>query len=530
MEESYRSEMLGLKQAEARGNPTERPVFAGTIEFNTSCKDLEKGDIANAFADEYIGFDDEEHLEAMPLPRHPPRTALNPSTRHLSTLPKELPELPPKREQRTWRILRHRLLSAYYRLFVIVFVANMVALSALLILDRAELALAPRLSDLSTAAATNVLAALLLRQEHVINTLYNVCCLTPMWWPLRVRRAIAKIYHFGGIHSGCACSAVVWFGLLTIRLTMGYINGNLDEPAVLAVTYILLILLISICVFAIPAFRIYSHNTFEQVHRFAGWTAVVLFWVETLLVINAQARLPGADSFGAIVLKSATFWILLGITFLVILPWVRLREVDAFPEILSRHAVRIRFKYMQVSPSLGLRITDSPLKEWHAFATIPEKDGSSFSLIVSNAGDWTQRQVTHPGRKYWVRGVPITGVIRMAEIFRKVVIVTTGSGIGPCLSLMSSRPVNCRLLWSAPHPLETFGESVIDEVIKADPEAMIIDTKVSGRPEMVGLTYHAYLEAKAEAVFIISNPSLTRKVVYGMESRGIAAFGPIWDS
>ena len=59
---------------------------------------------------------------------------------------------------------------------------------------------------------------------------------------------------------------------------------------------------------------------------------------------------------------------------------------------------------------------------------------------------------------------------------------------------------------------------------------MIINTQVTGRPDMVGLTYHLYKESKAEAVFIISNISLTQKVVYAMESRGIPAYGPIWDS
>jgi hypothetical protein len=31
-------------------------------------------------------------------------------------------------------------------------------------------------------------------------------------------------------------------------------------------------------------------------------------------------------------------------------------------------------------------------------------------------------------------------------------------------------------------------------------------------------------------VFVLSNERVTRKVVYGLESRGVPAFGPIWDS
>jgi len=47
---------------------------------------------------------------------------------------------------------------------------------------------------------------------------------------------------------------------------------------------------------------------------------------------------------------------------------------------------------------------------------------------------------------------------------------------------------------------------------------------------MIKLVYGLAKESNAEAVVIISNPSLTKKIVYGMESRGIPAYGAIWDS
>jgi len=63
-----------------------------------------------------------------------------------------------------------------------------------------------------------------------------------------------------------------------------------------------------------------------------------------------------------------------------------------------------------------------------------------------------------------------------------------------------------------------------------DSEAIIWDTRERGRPDLVEMAYNLYRESGAEAVFVISNPKLTRKVVYGMESRGVPGFGPIWDS
>ena len=47
---------------------------------------------------------------------------------------------------------------------------------------------------------------------------------------------------------------------------------------------------------------------------------------------------------------------------------------------------------------------------------------------------------------------------------------------------------------------------------------------------MVKLIFRLVKEFDAEAVVIISNQALTEKVVYGMVSRGIPAFGAIWDS
>ena len=61
----------------------------------------------------------------------------------------------------------------------------------------------------------------------------------------------------------------------------------------------------------------------------------------------------------------------------------------------------------------------------------------------------------------------------------------------------------------------------------ADPDAVVWNTRMLGRPDMVN---QLVVQSNAEAVFIISNPKLTKKVVYGMQTRGIAAYGAIFDS
>jgi len=299
---------------------------------------------------------------------------------------------------------------------------------------------------------------------------------------------------------------------------------------VLTIAYVLLVLFVGIIACAYPALRFKSHNTFENTHRFAGWLSIALFWAELILLGEAM-RAGTSQSLGDILIRQPTFWFLVIITFHIVLPWLRLRKVEFVPEKLSNHAVRLHFP-MTLKPFSGIAISDAPLKEWHPFATFPSADGKGGSLLVSDAGDWTKKAINTPRTSYWVKGVPKTGVLSMACIFRSCVIVTTGSGIGPCLSFLTdpSRKQPCRVLWSTPSPLKTFGESITNKVREVDPQAVIIDTRASGRPNMIQIAYQLFIESGAEAVFVISNPKLTKKVVYGMESRGVPAFGPIWDS
>ena len=58
----------------------------------------------------------------------------------------------------------------------------------------------------------------------------------------------------------------------------------------------------------------------------------------------------------------------------------------------------------------------------------------------------------------------------------------------------------------------------------------MVDTKKLGYPDLPALTYAAYESFGAEAVMVVSNPAVTAKVVFEMESRGIPAYGPIFDS
>lgn len=378
------------------------------------------------------------------------------------------------------------------------------------------------------------MVAILFRQENFVNLAYEIAVCVPHSLPLSIRRSLAKVFHYGGAHSGSGVAAVVWYILYTAIATRNYIQApTRDDLASLITSYILVTMFCLILAAAHPTFRVKYHDYFEAGHRFAGWTALVTFWTHNILAASASSKQEGIP-LGTYLIHSPNFWFLIISTSCSVLSWSRLRHRDVYPEILSDHAIRLHFKYMAMQPFYGLKVSERPLTEWHAFATIPDEDENGkingFSVVVSNAGDWTNKIIKNPPKKLWIRGYPLHGLLYTSRLFKRIVVVATGSGIGPCLSLLYADVTPRRVLWSTPNPDATYGPKIMNSVLKADPDAIIWNTRELGRPDMVALTYQLVLESNAEAVFIISNPKVTRKVVYGMETRGIPAYGAIFDS
>ncbi|KAJ9601994.1 hypothetical protein H2200_013553 [Cladophialophora chaetospira] len=438
-------------------------------------------------------------------------------------------QMPDKRYNRFLRNLRWTIFSVYRRLNALILTANITAV-IVLATQHKLVSMSPEWA--ATAVAINLTVSALVRQELVINSLFWLFGQCSQSLPLRLRRLAAKIYHLGGVHSGAAMSATVWFAVFNISIVKAFQSGTLrnHQSSIPAITVMLDVLLVSIVTMAHPGIRSRMHNQFELVHRFAGWTAIGLFWAEFALLTDAKLHNNNPVSAERAVLGSPIFWPLLIATVSIALPWVWLRKVPLNAEFLSDHAVRLHFTYTNLPLCAAPRLSTSPLLEWHAFAGIPEKDGQGFSVLVSNAGDWTSRLIRSPPSKIWVRGIPTLGVLHVAPIFKRMVLVATGSGIGPIMSLLNKRDVCCRILWSTQNPETTYSKGVIDTVLTADPEAIIINTSTSGRPDLTKRTYELYVQSGAEAVFIISNPRVTRRVVYALETRGIPVFAPIFDS
>lgn len=379
------------------------------------------------------------------------------------------------------------------------------------------------LSALSNLVIANFSLAILIRQQYVINLLFKIATSVPKHWPLSIRRVMGKVYHFGGLHVGGAMVGTVWFlvfvGSLTYHLAKGLPGVSVTTGIVI---YALLTLLVFIIVMAWAPLRAKFHDRFERTHRFGGWAALILFWVQTVLFAHDQ---------GAALVTSPGFWLLALVTFSIALPWLRLRKVAVKIENPSSHVAMVHFDH-GVTPFAGSSTTVSrnPLMEWHSFANVPAPGREGFRLTISRAGDWTGRFIDDLPSHVWVKGIPTAGVGNIDKLFNRVVWIATGSGIGPTLPHLLYQLTPARLVWSTRNARETYGDALVDEILAVEPNALIWDTNERGRPDLVQLAYDAVQEFNAEAVIVISNKKLTWQVVSAMESRNIPAYGAIWDS
>lgn len=444
-------------------------------------------------------------------------------------LEKPLPPLPTKRR---WLQIKYLCFTCYLRLMIIALLANIITIATLI----GRVAMDPKAFSYNGAAMAvgiNLLVAMLMRHEHFVNLLFTLACSLPLSAPLQLRRNAAKLtYNTGGIHAGCANSALLWYIFFLVLLICQFDGTPAEGEAIAAIAAGTVVVFVTLVIMAHPTLRRKYHDQWELSHRYGGWTAIALIWAQTIIIVVSTARKTG-HSVGLTLLTNATFWFLLLITGFLVHPWLYLRRRTFTAEPLSSHATRLWFKQNKFQPTcIGTRLSHAPLVENHGFATIPNANGEKgYSIIVSNAGDWTKKMITNPPKHVWMRGAPTYGVMRISSLFKPIIVVATGSGIGPCLSYLQARPDHpMRVIWSARFPEATFGKGMMDAVLRADKHALVIDTKKTGHPNLPALAYALYKQSGAEAVIVISNPKVTRDVVYEMESRKIPAFGAVFDS
>ncbi|TLS26125.1 hypothetical protein PpBr36_04782 [Pyricularia pennisetigena] len=573
-----------------------------------------------------------------------------------STLPLDIDdvELTPEKEMEPTRSRSCRFGSACQWIFAAILGANVLVLVVALALTFTG---SYRLTyeAAMTGFSINILFLHIVRNDHVVNAPFHIFGDRPQRIPFRVRYMFAKYYSAGGVHSSCGVAAALWYTSYLAILTVEYRKRDMFlglTPArshVYFVTYTLFIILFTILIFSTPRLRRATQDWSQLIHRFLGWTIILLIWIQTLLVAHDDRRTD--QSYGGALAANPSFWLLLVTTLLVAYPWANMRKRQVHVEYLSDNCVKFNFDYQDLEFGQHICMSDAPLKKTYTFAVLPnpkrpadpppieimptmlsrsnttagnannysayaaarlptpvssssifesgggggggKADGPpteptvealqaaardrsvlrryhqhqlqqlspprlshagepGFAVVTASAaGEWSRRMVAAAPTQLYTVGVPRFGVSRVAAMFEPLIVVATGCGIIQCLALFAERPDHLtRVIWAASGPLETFGEGVVETVLRVDPDAVIWDTRRLGRPDLVGLAWKAWIDSakedvagpgmrlvpvrkamgQCEAVVVISNRRVTEQVVDSLEARGVAAFGSSFES
>lgn len=439
---------------------------------------------------------------------------------------KTTPSLPRKSGFAWQRWLRHRAFILYRKLFTFAIVANLAAAVTILYLrvkkDRYMLA------DIATATAANFTMAVLVRFDPFVNFLFAIVCSVPTSWPLFIRRHCARIYHIGGIHSGCAIAATFWLCIFTIGGTLEINKPKwercIDMPS-LVLSYLLLVTFITVSITCRATFRERHPVAWQMMHRYGSLTGLLLFWGQTFSTAkDFQINIPVAQTYK----YSPSVWLLTGVSFAVIISWLFVGRADVRSEALSGNTVRMYFEHATATIGTIVSISERPLAEWHRLTAIPNAENKGFSLMAVNT-NFTRRMLEHPPSRLWVRGIAACGVLRVATLFKSIVLVTADFNICDCLGLIIAKKTPMRILWTCVDPERTLGREIVQNVLEKDPKALIHDTMTNGQFDVILEAWKVWRESRAEAVFVVGEREWGATLVYGLASRGIPAYGSTFD-
>ncbi|XP_015160953.1 uncharacterized protein [Solanum tuberosum] len=449
-----------------------------------------------------------------------------------------LPFLPPKtlseREKNKKKssrlsviLLDQGLFTVYKRLFALSLVPN---ITFLILASTGNFPYARKKAVLFSIG--NIFALTLCRSEAFLRVVFwlAVNCLGWSWIPIRIKTIVTSLLQsLGGIHSGCAISSIAW---LVYALIQTLNDKENTSPEIVGVAFAILSLLFLSSLAAFPLVRHLHHNFFERIHRFVGWIALALLWIFITLTVSYDPETKSYNNaeIGSKLIKQQEFLFTLAITVLIILPWITVRRVPVKVTSPSGHATIIKFEGGVKAGILG-RISPSPLSEWHAFGII--SDGKAEHMILAGAvGDFTKTLVSNPPSHIWVRQVHFAGLPYLVNMYNRVLVVATGSGICVFLSfLLQPSAANVCFLWVTKGVEQNFGKE-IKEMLSGHPKEKVIihDTTLLGRPNVSEMSIDAARKWGAEVVIVTSNPEGSRDVVNACKKSGIPAFGPIWDS
>ncbi|MEZ5766752.1 MAG: hypothetical protein R3D80_03145 [Paracoccaceae bacterium] len=235
------------------------------------------------------------------------------------------------------RLTRHPALMEYRRLAVLVAAVNLAVFVLGAQDGRWVGAEGYALQPIADMALINLTLAILIRQQRVVNVLFWLTTRVPVSWPLWIRWGAGKVFHFGGLHSGGAVAGTLWFGALLWAMVANRLGGAATpSDLTIGLSAAMIALMVLMVSSAIGPVRARFHNAFEKIHRFAGWTVLALFWVQTVSITRDT---------GGVLTDTPAFWALCLITLSVASPWLTLKRVKVEIVKPSDHAVIARYDY-----------------------------------------------------------------------------------------------------------------------------------------------------------------------------------------
>jgi NAD(P)H-flavin reductase len=370
-----------------------------------------------------------------------------------------------------------------------------------------------------TIAICELLFGVLVRNEIFIAILHQLVALIP-YFKYEFNRMLHCI---GGLHVSAVICAFFWLLIsliceshgLVVRITGG----------------IIVFLIIFLSLTALPIVRRRFHNTFEHIHRYVGWTSLIILVIHVVFL-----QLDKFHSFNREALFNAPVLILISIITIIFLPWICVRKVLVQFNQPSKDLTVITFPRALYPYGSTTRISLDG-HEWHAFAiALTDPCIDQHSILVAAVGDWTKSlaeacRTNKLPEQVWIRRIKGLGFMYSIHAYRRVLIVCTGAGIAPALPYIKDPlpTTHTHLLWIAKQHENNYGEYIWKLVQKIHPHFTLHDTSISGRPG-VQLVEENFWKTNSQAVFIVSNEKFTNEVTNALWRKGIPCFGALFDS
>eukprot|EP01029_Cantina_marsupialis_P002118 TRINITY_DN11934_c0_g1_i1.p1 TRINITY_DN11934_c0_g1~~TRINITY_DN11934_c0_g1_i1.p1 ORF type:complete len:295 (+),score=15.17 TRINITY_DN11934_c0_g1_i1:1-885(+) len=291
---------------------------------------------------------------------------------------------------------------------------------------------------------------------------------------------------------------------------------------------------------ALAFFRRKNHNTFENIHRYFGYTAIFLITIYYLQINFA---------FGHNLFQTMTkphFLLICLVILLLVTPWIGTKSV--YPKIVHKgpHVIGIK---INGQPSYGTysKITLAN-GYYHPFgdSMINFSDLENRTLYITPSGDRTKKIVNDANKgenlldKCTIKKQRNKGFMFNHSVYDHVLIVVTGGGIAPIIPcLVLNKKTKIDVLWIGREQDKEFTKELLADLtnkIKDQEIGLhILDTTTKELKGLktdyyINLTLKACRHYKPEAVFVMSNQNFTVDMIYALKKQNIKAYGANFDS